>query len=104
MHPLVVGCLFVFTFHIRSMALTFTTPMHLNDPYGTDLVGRQIAIPNTVSQEWDPQGIVTFTHECDWDSTVALSSTCPNGTDITTVCTGEALVRPSPGGRWRPCT
>lgn len=53
----------------------------------------QIVIPNTVSQAWDPQDIVTFTHECDWDSTETLSSTCPNGTDIITVCAGTALVR-----------
>lgn len=53
----------------------------------------QIIIPNTVSQPWDPQEIITFTHECDWGSTETLSSTCPNGTDIITVCTGAALVR-----------
>ena len=40
---------------------------------------------------------MTFTHECDWDSTATLSSTCPNGTDITTVCNGIAGVRPRPG-------
>lgn len=61
----------------------------------------QIAIPNTVSQEWDPQEIVTFTHECDWDSTVTLSSACPNGNNITTVCDGIAGVRPPPGTRGR---
>ncbi|CAM9866176.1 unnamed protein product, partial [Pylaiella littoralis] len=58
-----------------------------------DLGSLKIIIPNTVSQPWDPQEIITFTHECDWGSTETLSSTCPNGTDIITVCTGAALTR-----------
>ncbi|CAM9866972.1 unnamed protein product, partial [Ectocarpus fasciculatus] len=58
-----------------------------------DIGSLEITIPNTVSQAWDPQDILTFTHVCEWDSTETQSSTCPNGTDITTVCTGTALTR-----------
>lgn len=53
----------------------------------------QIVIPNSVPQAWDPQEVTTFNHTCDWDSTETLSSVCPNGTEISTVCTGTALVR-----------
>ncbi|CAM9463784.1 unnamed protein product, partial [Ectocarpus sp. 12 AP-2014] len=58
-----------------------------------DIGSLEITIPNTVSQPWDPQDILTFTHVCEWDSTETQSSTCPNGTDITTVCMGTALTR-----------
>ncbi|CAM9106632.1 unnamed protein product, partial [Laminaria digitata] len=53
----------------------------------------EIVLPNSVSQEWDPHDVVTFNHTCDWDSTETLSSVCPNGTEISTVCTGTALMR-----------
>lgn len=86
----------------RTMTLSFHLSLPfpgvpLRCPSRTLRFFRQIAIPNTVSQEWEPQDIVKFTHACDWDSTATLSSTCPNGTDITTVCTGTATVRPLPG-------
>ncbi|CAM9347803.1 unnamed protein product, partial [Scytosiphon promiscuus] len=58
-----------------------------------DLGFLQITIPNTVSQAWEPQDIETFIHECEWDSTETQTSICPNGTEITTACTGIASTR-----------
>lgn len=78
--------------------LTNPSPFCTHDPsicFSSFAECGQIMMPNSVSQAWIPQDVLAFTHTCDWDSTETLSSTCPNGTEISTTCNGTALVRSS---------
>lgn len=56
------------------------------------LPSTQITMATSLNSSWYLQDETTFTHTCSLGSTETYSSTCPNGTDVVTICTGIAEV------------